>query len=142
MLSNSKLTGLVVVAVLAGSPLIPRAQNTPNSLATLQRAAGCVGHMPKYGFGNPTPPVGTITMTNDGGWCWVDIGMMSGGQYYIPELRTLQAPQHGTILTGGVNNRVRFAYKPSTGFIGNDTVVVHSAGPNVNDLTFNVAVTR
>ena len=142
-LSRCKLVGLAVVAIFAGCDAVSQAQQNPTSLDNLKRAQNCDGSIPRFGNGNPTPPAGTINMNNDRGWCWAQFSFVSGNRYIVPPLQTTQPPQHGTLMTGGVNDRVRFAYRPFPGFVGNDMFVVHVLGPqHIVGITVSVIVTH
>jgi type II secretion system GspH-like protein len=62
-----------------------------------------------------------INMANDGGWCWLTLWATLGDLRYAPEFNVTQAPQHGQLLMGAVQNNARVAYMPATGFTGGDT---------------------
>jgi hypothetical protein len=103
--------------------------------------------MGRFGFGNPTPGQGTIEMVNDGGWCWIDFGVISYNLRIVPDLTTTRPPQHGTVLTGGIikgeRKTVRYAYKPAPGFAGTDNFAVHILSPGgTSETAVTVTVTR
>jgi hypothetical protein len=140
-----RLPCLLTLAAVIGLPPGAMAQQSP--VATLQRAKDCKGSMSKFGFGNPTDGQGKISMVNDGGWCWVQFTMIIRGNYMVPDLTTTQPPQHGTLLTGGVDAdghpHVRYAYRPAPGFVGADSFAVHIQGASGTwETAVNVSVTK
>jgi hypothetical protein len=62
----------------------------------------------------------TITMSNDGGWCWLSLWANQGSMRYVPTFRVAQPPAHGQLVMGEVSNRARVAYRPAAGFAGED----------------------
>jgi hypothetical protein len=127
MATFCRLPCLLTLAAVIGLPPGAMAQQT--ALATLQRAKDCQSSMSKFGFGNPSPGQGKISMVNDGGWCWVQFYTVDRGMYMVGGLTTTQPPQHGTLLTGGVDanghKEVRYAYRPAPGYVGVDGFAVH-----------------
>lgn len=85
----------------------------------------------------------TITVKNDGGWCWADTDEKTYWHTFSAEyVAVLQPPEHGHVLVGDVaNQKVRVAYRPNPGFSGRDSFIVHSQ-VNQRDLTYLVAVSR
>jgi hypothetical protein len=127
-----------------GTVSIANAQQSPTDVNTLQEAKVCAKTISKFGFTNPTPGAGTISMANDGGWCWLQLSMISNNTYVIPGVTVTQPPRHGTMISGGVDTsagkRLRLAYKPVAGFSGTDSFSVHFQLPS-GTLDANVAVT-
>src|ERR1700722_937897 len=120
-LSLALLVSVVSVAVAQQSPPV----------ATLSRAKDCKGNMSKMISGTSAksgPGQGTITMVNDGNWCWIDLSMHTRGVYVVAGVTVTQPPRNGTVMSGGVDTspgpRTRLAYKPATGFAGPDTFSV------------------
>jgi hypothetical protein len=66
----------------------------------------------------------TIRMSSSGGWCWFDVSATFGSLRYVASYDVTQAPAHGEILMGAVNQRARIAYKPASGFVGEDSFVI------------------
>jgi len=85
----------------------------------------------------------TMTVANDGGWCWTDT-------YERSYWRTLAAhyvavtipPKHGHVLIRDIaNQEVRIAYQPEPGFAGQDSFTVHYDTDD-SKKTFLVAVSK
>ena len=85
----------------------------------------------------------TISVKNDGGWCWADTDESTYWRTYSANyVAVLRPPEHGHVLLGDVaNHKVRVAYQPNPGFFGTDRFIVHSHA-NEQDLTYLVAVSR
>jgi hypothetical protein len=90
------------------------------SVTELPRAKGC---SEKSDFATAGRSIGTtdITMTNDGGWCWMDLSATQGSLQYLPTYQVDKAPAHGQIVMGAVGMKARIAFKPEAGFVGTDT---------------------
>ena len=120
--SRNIISGFLAAEYVVGIVNIANAQQSPTDVSTLQRAKGCKSDISRFGyFGNPTPGAGTISTANDGGWCWLDLSMTSTNTYVVPGVTVVQPPQHGTMISGGVDTdhkRLRLAYKPMVGFLG------------------------
>jgi hypothetical protein len=85
----------------------------------------------------------TMSIENDGGWCWVDT-------YVRSDWRALSAtsvvvtnpPRHGRVLVGDIDNQeVRIAYRPEPGFGGQDNFSVRYQS-NDSDKGFVVVVSK
>ena len=61
-----------------------------------------------------------MKMSNEGGWCWVNLWATRGSFQYVATYRVTKAPDHGQLAMGEVNKRTRVAYKPDAGFVGED----------------------
>jgi hypothetical protein len=96
----------------------------------LQRANRCTTQLSVLFQGTISPP-STMTMGNDGGWCWIAVQVTAFGTPSASVLQMRRAPSHGQLLIGRVGERSRVAYRPEPGFVGNDSFTV------VN-LTFNL----
>ena len=66
-----------------------------------------------------------ITVSNEGGWCWLQLSAVWVRMQYAPNFRVARAPAHGELVMGEVNDkRTRLAYKPHPGFVGTDSYEV------------------
>jgi hypothetical protein len=83
----------------------------------------------------------TMSVRNDGGWCWVDT-------YERSNWRTLSAisvavtnpPRHGRVLVRDIDNQeIRIAYQPEPGFGGQDSFSIRYESDD-SDKGFVVAV--
>jgi hypothetical protein len=143
-----RCTFIALVAFAALPAAGAMAQQNAPTVSGLQRANNCGGAIGRFGFfGNPTPAQGTITMANDGGWCWIQFSFVAGNMYVVPDITTTRSPRHGTLVSGGLDTgsgkRVRLAYKPAAGFAGTDNFAVHIQGPSgTNEAEVVVTVTK
>jgi hypothetical protein len=143
-LRHALLAPLAIIALAAGGNMTV-AQQSAADVTSLPNAKTCSAHINKFGYYNDrTPGQGTIQMTNDGGWCWIEMAFTSRNTYYVPAMTISQPPRNGTALTGGVDTsggkRVRLAYRPAPGFTGSDSFTVHMQHA-AGDIDANVAVT-
>jgi|HubBroStandDraft_1064217.scaffolds.fasta_scaffold56414_4 hypothetical protein len=85
----------------------------------------------------------TMSVENDGGWCWVDT-------YERSTWRTLSAssvtvthpPRHGRVLVRDIDNQeIRIAYQPEPGFGGQDSFSIRYESDD-SDKGFVVAVSK
>lgn len=86
------------------------------------------------------PPKGSITMGNDGGWCWIQTVEQFGQKVFTPELDVTQPPAHGAVVVGSVADKLRIAYRPTPGYVGPDSFHVHLGGPTPWDIPVQVTV--
>jgi hypothetical protein len=73
--------------------------------------------------GGPTIQT-TIRVSSGGGWCWVDISATMGTIRIVATYSLTHAPAHGEVLMGEVNQKMRIAYRPASGFVGDDSFVI------------------
>ena len=115
------------------------ARQTPQgeSVGKLTRATACATSAYHVAPGDNA----TMTITNDGGWCWADINEGSyWGRFAASYVTVTDPPKHGHVMVGDLaNQNVRVAYQPEPGFAGQDSFNVHYRGTNT-DLTYSVAV--
>ena len=102
------------------------------NVVTLQRAKLCRSQVP-FQFPESTwrneplagvPGSATIEMSNDGGWCWFGFAVFLNGPGAGGSPASLQvnnAPAHGQVTITRMQQSTRVAYKPDSGFTGDDT---------------------
>jgi hypothetical protein len=126
----------LLIACAIGVPGVGVAQ----SVTDLPRAKICARRSTIAVAGHD---VGTtvIRMTNDGGWCWLDLFAVYASMQYVPTFRVAQAPAHGELLMGAVEKRARVAYRPSKDFVGEDTYVLIGSLTNAERVV-TITITR
>jgi hypothetical protein len=65
-----------------------------------------------------------MRMSGSGGWCWVDIWATMNSLKIVATYSVTRAPMHGEVLMGEVNQKMRIAYRPAAGFVGDDSFVI------------------
>ncbi len=85
----------------------------------------------------------TMTIKNDGGWCWADTYERSYWRILSAyDVTVIKPPKNGLVRMRDIGNQeVRVAYRPDTGFAGTDSFVVHYQ-VNAYDLTYSVTVSK
>lgn len=74
-----------------------------------------------YTWGRPSEAIpATITMNNDGGWCWMMSSAYERGNQYGPDLKVTEQPSYGQVNIAVGEKQTRVAYKPNPGFTGTD----------------------
>ena len=131
---------LAGVAVWAGTRVGQAVQlSKPEPTDKLVRAAVCVASAYHVMAGTNA----TMSVENDGGWCWVDT-------YERSTWRTLSAssvtvthpPRHGRVLVRDIDNQeIRIAYQPESGFHGQDSFSIRYESDD-SDKGFVVAVSK
>lgn len=107
----------------------------------MARSRLCVVHSEAvFGRADRTP-VATITMNNDGAWCWMDSTETWRGRVYGPWLTVTQPPRSGTLQIDVIEGFTRVAYRPNPGFVGNDAFQTRSQALNY-DVDYQVDVSR
>jgi hypothetical protein len=83
----------------------------------------------------------TISLENDGGWCWADTYERSFWLTLSAHYTTVtNPPKHGQVLVSDTaNHAVRIAYRPDPGFAGTDRFIVHY-DVNARDQAYLVTV--
>jgi hypothetical protein len=135
------LTGLhfrlMALALSGVFAFLGKLEAQSQDVSALPRASRCSARAPLSEPGGAT--LQTIMRTSSsGGWCWFDVSATFGSLKYVGSYEVTQAPAHGEILMGEANQKARIAYKPATGFVGEDSFVI------VNKMTHSerpVAVT-
>jgi hypothetical protein len=144
------LGAALCLLALGGAP--SRAQFIPPSesgfslpsvpVGTLRRATQCETDLPT--FGHPDlqywPPHGTMTMSNDGGWCWLQFGQSFRAALIHPEASVAEPPRHGDLDLTRMSDRISMAYRPAPGFIGTDSFAVRTDGPLPHTIPVTVTV--
>ena len=101
------------VLMIACAIGLPGAGAVAQSVTDLQRARLCQRQSTMaYAAGD----IGTskIRMSNDGGWCWIDISATYASMQYVPSYRVVQPPAHGELLMGSFEKKARIAYRPDS----------------------------
>jgi hypothetical protein len=92
-------------------------------VSALPKASRCSTQAPISVPGGATLRT-TMRTSNSGGWCWFDVWATFGSLKYVGSYEVTQAPAHGEILMGEANQKARIAYKPASGFVGEDSFVI------------------
>jgi hypothetical protein len=127
---------LTLTALISWGALSAHQTVQAESVDTLARASACTTSAYHVMAGANA----TISVENDGGWCWADIYERSYWQTLSARHTTLtNPPKHGQVLVSDTGNQaVRIAYRPNPGFAGTDSFIVHY---NVNDRDQSYLVT-
>ena len=137
-ISYRELPAAMVLLATAG------ACQSPSEIDKLTISSKC--NTPPKQVGTLLPNYHTaMTTNNDGGWCWADVTQTRPAQplYLSSAYVTVSTPpNHGRIKIGAMPDfRIRIAYQPDDGFIGNDSFIVHYGVLN-KDLIYKVTVTE
>jgi len=134
-----KVTAATFILTTLVSWAAMSARQTPQgeSVGQLTRATACAASAYHVAPGDRA----TISVTNDGGWCWADINEGSyWGRFAASYVTVTDPPKHGHVMVGDLANKnVRVAYQPEPGFTGRDSFNVRYRG-NAYDLTYSVSV--
>lgn len=131
------LTGMAVWAGTRVGQAVQLSKTEP--AVRLVRAAICVASAYHVMAGTNA----TMSIQNDGGWCWVDT-------YERSNWRTLSAisvavtrpPRHGRVQVRDIDNQeIRIAYQPEPGFGGQDSFSIRYESDD-SDKGFVVAVSK
>jgi hypothetical protein len=108
----------------------------------LQQSGDCETSLPLFGYPAElySPPHGAITMSNDGGWCWVQFGQTFLDVRFTPDTTVVVQPEHGRVTVEKMKDRVSVAYQPSPGFSGADRFALRTRGPLPLTIPFAVTV--
>ena len=122
-----------------------------SALLALTPSRACVSDLPFFGHyqlldgGDGlgviyAPAQGSISMSNDGGWCAIRHAYYFNTSLIAPELRVSVAPTHGEVLVGSVGRMLRIAYRPTRGYVGPDGFELRMGGPDPFTIPVRVAV--
>src|ERR1700722_16449298 len=92
------------------------------------RSATCSVNSPQSPQAASVPKAtATITMNNDGGWCWYNsVATQSKTLLLVDAYVLSRPPVHGKVLLADSGKKsTRIAYKPDPGFTGTDTFEIH-----------------
>lgn len=134
--------GLLVVG-LRGAPSAAQPTTVP-PMDALQASKPCTWKRLSY---DDIQKLGkySITMSNDGGWCWIHIRIaVAGLGYKAGPVTVSQPPAHGELVSGAVGDPkegyVRVAYRPTPSYTGSNSFTVGMSG-KVNQVWFSAAIT-
>jgi hypothetical protein len=93
------------------------------SVGNLTRATACAASAYHLMAGESA----TMTVENDGGWCWTDTYDRSNWHTLSANsVAVTNASRHGHVLVRDIENQeVRVAYQPEPGFAGQDSFTIH-----------------
>jgi len=149
-----------LIALLAGCQADTRAGPPPQAVApqpaalqagpsseaaALPQAAGCTASLPPFGGRGfyYEAPRGTISLSNDGGWCWLTVSYHRDSDTVVPSGQLGTPPNHGSVQIGPADGVLRVAYQPAPGFAGRDFFRVLVSGPGEqNTIPVYVTVTK
>ncbi len=102
----------------------------------------CAVALPWFGHdrGQYMPPHGTIALSNDGGWCWMQFAQDFRHVPFVPDIRVATPPAHGEVVVERMTDRVAVAYRPASGFVGTDHFSVRTNGPLPHTIPIDVTV--
>ena len=108
----------------------------------LRQSGDCETSLPIFGYPADlySPPHGAITMSNDGGWCWIQFGQTYLDVRFTPDTTVVEQPEHGRVTVEKMKDRVSVAYQPSPGFFGADRFALRTHGPLPSTIPFAVTV--
>jgi hypothetical protein len=111
-------------------------------ISGLQFATGCTASLPWFGHADGlwTAPLGTIAMSNDGGWCSLQFEQAFKQLLIVPEISVATPPAHGEVQAERLPGRLAVAYRPAPGFVGTDHFSVLTDGPYPHTIPINVTV--
>jgi hypothetical protein len=115
----------------------------PLPMDHLQPAQSCQAALPTFGHlfgGDYAAPHGSITMSNDGGWCWVQFAQVFHRNAFVPNVDVVEPPAHGQVTAIRMADRVAVAYRPAPGFTGADHSDIRTNGPIPHTIPFEVTV--
>jgi hypothetical protein len=121
------LPSLVVALAVSTSAPTVRAQS--QAVADLPRATTC-STKSTMAVNGGNVGISEITVSSDGGWCWINLWATRGSLQYVPNFKIAQAPSHGELALGEVNKRERVAYRPKPGYIGEDAYILMDTTTN------------
>ena len=108
------------------------------------QAASCVVSLPWFGHesGWYTAPRGSITTSNDGGWCDLQFIQFFRQVYSKdqPTISVVEPPSHGEATVARLSDRLALAYRPAPGFVGTDHFSVRTDGPVPHTIPIEVTV--
>jgi hypothetical protein len=144
------------VVVMVGAGLMagacqppPQPDQNRAELEGLRPAHDCSATLPTFGRfpGGPReviyiPPNGSISMANDGGWCWIQTEAIWERQLYTAPLQVTQPPTHGSVVVGSFGGQFRIAYQPAPRYLGSDAFHVELGGPTPWDIPVRVSVAQ
>jgi hypothetical protein len=108
----------------------------------LRQSGNCETSLPVFGYPDRQywPPHGAITMSNDGGWCWIQFSQSYLAVLFTPDATVVEQPEHGRVTVEKMKDRVSVAYQPSPGFAGADRFELRTEGPLPQTIPFAVTV--
>ena len=131
---------LAGVAVWAGTRVGQAVQlSKPEPTDKLVRAAVCVASAYHVMAGTNA----TMSVQNDGGWCWVDTYERSNWRTLSEiSVALTRPPRHGRVQVRDIDNQeIRIAYQPESGFGGQDSFSIRYELED-SDKGFVVAVSK
>jgi hypothetical protein len=88
-----------------------------------------------------TPASGTITMSNDGGWCGQHLGVKFNDVIYGGAMKLSRQPEHGQVSIIRHEGYTDVDYKPNPGYFGSDSFSVLVTLNNI-DKPYGVTVVK
>jgi hypothetical protein len=112
------------------------------AMAGLRSSNECAVSLPVFGHPDQqyVAPHGTISMSNDGGWCWIQFSQVFRALPFVPSATVIDQPANGSVTVERMKDRVSVAYRPSPGFTGTDRFVLKTDGPLPHTIPFAVTV--
>lgn len=111
-------------------------------ISGMTAAAGCSSSLPWFGHQdlNYIAPQGTMTMSDDGGWCALQFVQVFRSLMFVPRISVVLTPAHGEARVEQLPERLAIAYRPTPGFVGTDHFEVRTDGPIPHTIPIDVTV--
>jgi hypothetical protein len=137
-LSVSKIASLSTI--LFGAALFANGAWAQSDLAlSMPQSKTCSAEDGGWSVPGGTPGIGSITMSNDGGWCGQRLAVEFNNVVFGGAMRLSKKPQHGQVAIVEHDKYTDVAYQPDAGYTGTDSFAVLVEINNINK-PYNVTV--
>jgi hypothetical protein len=134
----SKTAG--VSAILLGAAMLANVAWAQSDLATsMPQSKTCSAQDGGWSAPGGTPGIGSITMSNDSGWCGQRLAVEFNDVVFGGAMHLSKLPKHGQVAIVQHRDYTEVAYKPDANYKGADSFSVLVQINNINK-PYNVTV--
>ena len=108
---------------------------------SMPQSKNCTAEDGGWSVPGGTPGIGSITMTNDGGWCGQRLAVEFNNVVFGGAMHVSTLPQHGQVAIVQHKDYTDVAYKPDADYVGPDNFSVLVLINNINK-PYNVTVEK